>query len=113
VIGRSVWIAPSTSRRKAVLKHSSLCTTGLEVGYRYRYWLVQVNVTIEFIADTPERWVLVTRIELLCAFVVQETIPLPMAEVSWVVPPCASSCQMRLTFVHRNAHPAQTRAAPR
>jgi hypothetical protein len=35
----------------------------LEDGYRYRYWLVEVNVTLEFIADTHERWVLVTRID--------------------------------------------------
>ncbi len=35
----------------------------LEEGYRYRYWLIEVNVTIEFIAVTFERWMLVTRVD--------------------------------------------------
>jgi hypothetical protein len=36
--------------------------TELEDGYRYRYWLIEVNVTIEFLAVTHERWMLVRRI---------------------------------------------------
>ena len=35
----------------------------LEDGYRYRYWLIEVNVTIEFIAVTFERWMLVTKVD--------------------------------------------------
>lgn len=35
----------------------------LEEGYRYRYWIVEINVTVEFIAVTYERWMLITRIE--------------------------------------------------
>jgi hypothetical protein len=35
----------------------------VEDGYRYRYWLIEVNVTIEFIAVTYERWMLVTKLD--------------------------------------------------
>jgi hypothetical protein len=35
----------------------------LEDGHRYRYWLIETNVTIEFIAVAYERWMLVTRID--------------------------------------------------
>jgi hypothetical protein len=37
--------------------------TEVEEGYRYRYWIVEINVTIEFIAVTYERWMMVTRID--------------------------------------------------
>ncbi len=30
----------------------------IEKGYPYRYWLVEVNVTIEFVVVTYERWML-------------------------------------------------------
>jgi hypothetical protein len=35
----------------------------VEEGYRYRYWIVDINVTVEFIAVTYERWMMVTRID--------------------------------------------------
>jgi hypothetical protein len=35
----------------------------LEEGYRYRYWIIEVNVTVEFIAVSYERWMLITRID--------------------------------------------------
>ncbi len=35
----------------------------LEEGYRYRYWLAENNVTIQFVAVTYERWMLVTKID--------------------------------------------------
>jgi hypothetical protein len=34
----------------------------LEDGYRYRYWIAEVNVTVEFIAVTHERWMLVKKV---------------------------------------------------
>lgn len=37
--------------------------TEIEDGYRYRYWIVEINVTLEFIAVTYERWMLITRID--------------------------------------------------
>lgn len=30
----------------------------VEEGYRYRYWIVEINVTVEFIAVTYEQWML-------------------------------------------------------
>ena len=35
----------------------------LEDGYRYRYWIVDINVTVEFIAVTHERFMLVKKID--------------------------------------------------
>lgn len=35
----------------------------LENGYRFRYWLIEVGVTVEFIAVTYERWMMITKIE--------------------------------------------------
>ncbi len=35
----------------------------IEEGYRYRYWLVEPNITIEFVAVVHERWMLITRID--------------------------------------------------
>jgi len=35
----------------------------LEVGYRFRYWLIEENITVEFIADSYERWMLVTKLD--------------------------------------------------
>ncbi len=35
----------------------------LEDGYRHRYWIIEVNVTVEFIAVAHERWMLVKRID--------------------------------------------------
>ncbi|MGH7175479.1 MAG: hypothetical protein ACREGR_03930 [Minisyncoccia bacterium] len=35
----------------------------LEEGYRYRYWLIESNVTIEFIAVAYERWMLITKLD--------------------------------------------------
>ena len=35
----------------------------LEEGYRYRYWLIEANITIEFIAVTYEQWMLVTKLD--------------------------------------------------
>jgi hypothetical protein len=35
----------------------------IEDGYRYRYWIVEINVTLEFIAVTHERWMLITRMD--------------------------------------------------
>ena len=34
----------------------------IEDGYRYRYWIIEINVTMKFIAVTYERWMLITRI---------------------------------------------------
>ena len=35
----------------------------LEEGYRFRYWLIEVNVMVEFIAVAHERWMLITGID--------------------------------------------------
>jgi hypothetical protein len=35
----------------------------LEDGYRYRYWIIDINVTVEFIAVTYERWMLIKKID--------------------------------------------------
>jgi hypothetical protein len=35
----------------------------LEDGYRFRYWIVDINVTVEFIAVTHERFMLVKKID--------------------------------------------------
>jgi hypothetical protein len=35
----------------------------LEDGYRYRYWIIDINVTVEFIAVTYERWMLIKQID--------------------------------------------------
>lgn len=35
----------------------------LEEGYRYRYWLIEANVTVEFVAVTYEQWMLVTKLD--------------------------------------------------
>lgn len=35
----------------------------VEDGYRYRYWLIDINVTVEFIAVTAERWMLVKKLD--------------------------------------------------
>jgi len=35
----------------------------MEEGYRYRYWLIEVNITVEFIAATYEQWMLVTKLD--------------------------------------------------
>lgn len=37
--------------------------TELEAGYRFRYWIVDINVTVEFLAVTYERWMLIKQIE--------------------------------------------------
>jgi hypothetical protein len=36
----------------------------LEDGYRYRYWIIDINVTVEFITVTYERWMLIKKIDL-------------------------------------------------
>jgi len=35
----------------------------LEDGYRYRYWLIDINVTVEFLAVAHERWMLIKSID--------------------------------------------------
>jgi hypothetical protein len=35
----------------------------VEEGYRYRYWIIEINVTVEFIAVTYEQWMMGTRID--------------------------------------------------
>jgi hypothetical protein len=35
----------------------------LENGYRFRYWLIEADVTVEFIAVTYERWMMITKID--------------------------------------------------
>lgn len=35
----------------------------LEDGYRYRYWLIDINVTLEFLAVAHERWMLIKTID--------------------------------------------------
>lgn len=35
----------------------------LEDGYRFRYWIVDVNVTVEFIAVMHERFMLVKKLD--------------------------------------------------
>jgi hypothetical protein len=35
----------------------------LENGYRFRYWLIEAGVTVEFIAVTYERWMMITKID--------------------------------------------------
>jgi hypothetical protein len=35
----------------------------VEDGYRFRYWIVECNVTVEFIAVTYERWMLIKQID--------------------------------------------------
>jgi hypothetical protein len=35
----------------------------MEDGYRYWYWLSEVNVTVEFISIVLERWMAVTRVD--------------------------------------------------
>jgi hypothetical protein len=35
----------------------------LEDGYRYRYWLIDINVTVEFLALAHERWILIKAID--------------------------------------------------
>ena len=37
--------------------------TEVEDGYRYRYWLAEINVTVEFIAVTHERWMLIKAVD--------------------------------------------------
>jgi hypothetical protein len=34
-----------------------------EDGYRYCYWIIDINVTVEFIAVTYERWMLIKKID--------------------------------------------------
>lgn len=35
----------------------------LEEGYRFRYWIAEINVTVEFIAVAYERWMMIKSIE--------------------------------------------------
>jgi len=59
VVGLHGWIATCIESGPPV----DAWLSEIEDGYRYRYWIVEINVTVEFIAVTHERWMLVTRLD--------------------------------------------------
>ncbi len=59
IVGLHAWIARCIESGPPV----DAWLSELEAGYRYRYWIVEINVTVEFIAATHGQWMLVTRID--------------------------------------------------